>query len=54
MLEDYDSLIQFLWEYEDESIHIFDCKEIIMEMYSPESHDIEDLLKKIKSELEIV
>jgi len=52
ILKNYDSLIQFLWKYENENIHTYDCKAIfVRHLYHIE---IEDILKNIKSELELI
>lgn len=50
MLANYDSLIKFIWEYSDDNINIYDSKTLFMrELYYI---DIEDILRKIKSNLE--
>ena len=51
ILKDYDSLIVFLGKFEDDSIHIFDCRNIITDI---ETGNLEDNLQKIKSELKII
>lgn len=50
ILEKYDSLIQFLYKYENESIRIWDSKEIILGL----SDDIEYRLQLIRENLKIV